>query len=447
MSESKKPKNPYLDALSASQPFADSLHLNEILGRTTGRLTTVESALASLEGLNALSQVEQLLGEKSASISMAAIEMQHLEEMTRHINPISHQKSLLSFNCSAYAELASGPLNSNLSPIVDSKYLAAQEFSKSVDIYRDIAKIDVARFYMPKAAEVSQLLANIHYSEGAMAAYARQQLGATQSQWGLLSSLSHPWMSALDSSRSMVAIMELHGLGTALNSMNGFDSELTVALRVDLGDWRDKITFPEKIFEDPIVRTEFYLDRGFNPALTDFPEETFQESLRLFGLDEISNDEIQLLEPLQSSDPTEELAYRRNNKCYNILQRLERRLRHFINEAMTEKYGEDWPRKRLPPNIRDDWEEKKTRGEKSGVAFGSIIDAADFTHYELIICRRDNWREVFEGRFQRMESVRESFQRLYPIRLATMHGRFVTKEDELYLIAESTRLFSALGRL
>ncbi|KQB60781.1 MULTISPECIES: hypothetical protein [Acidovorax] len=74
-----------------------------------------------------------------------------------------------------------------------------------------------------------------------------------------------------------------------------------------------------------------------------------------------------------------------------------------------------------------------------------FIEAADFTDYEAIICRKDHWREVFQGRFKRQESVRESFQRLYPIRLAAMHARFVTKEDELYLAAEGMRLLSAIS--
>src|SRR5687768_8923575 len=46
--------------------------------------------------------------------------------------------------------------------------------------------------------------------------------------------------------------------------------------------------------------------------------------------------------------------------------------------------------------------------------------------------------------FGRPESVRESFQRLYPIRLDTMHARPITQDDELLLYVETRRLVKIL---
>jgi hypothetical protein len=40
---------------------------------------------------------------------------------------------------------------------------------------------------------------------------------------------------------------------------------------------------------------------------------------------------------------------------------------------------------------------------------------------------------VFERVFDRRENVQESFERLFPIRILTMHSRFITLDDELYL--------------
>jgi hypothetical protein len=68
----------------------------------------------------------------------------------------------------------------------------------------------------------------------------------------------------------------------------------------------------------------------------------------------------------------------------------------------------------------------------------------DFTDYELIICKRDNWREVFGVFFDRPENVRESFQRLYPIRLDTMHARPITHDDQLLLYVETRRLLKVI---
>ena len=256
--------------------------------------------------------------------------------------------------------------------------------------------------------------------------------------------ITTPWLNRIDAARSVTGILELQGMGKALRTIQGFDLGLTAALRLDLGDWRDKITFSESVFIDPVARTDFYVTRGFNTALTDFPESAFHQSLELAGLDgETLDIEFfgQVIEP--SADPEEEAGLQRTNKCHDRLQRFERLLRQFINDAMTTQYGPDWPRKRLAPKLYENWEFKKRRAESTGIIL-TFIEVADFTDYETIICKQDHWREVFETRFKKKESVRESLQRLQPIRLAAMHARIVTKEDELYLIAEVVRLCSAI---
>jgi len=54
---------------------------------------------------------------------------------------------------------------------------------------------------------------------------------------------------------------------------------------------------------------------------------------------------------------------------------------------------------------------------------------------------------VFKAIFRRKESVRESWQRLYPIRLSTMHACLISQDDELYLAAEVKRILMAIGVL
>lgn len=68
-----------------------------------------------------------------------------------------------------------------------------------------------------------------------------------------------------------------------------------------------------------------------------------------------------------------------------------------------------------------------------------MIAYADFTDYVRVICKRDNWN-IFKPFFDREENVRESFQRLYPVRLDTMHARPITQDDELLLYIETRRL-------
>jgi hypothetical protein len=91
------------------------------------------------------------------------------------------------------------------------------------------------------------------------------------------------------------------------------------------------------------------------------------------------------------------------------------------------------------------WLEKQRKAHQAGAAARPVIAYADFTDYEPLICKRDNWNELFGMFFVRPESVRESFQRLYPIRVDTMHARPVTHDDVLLLYVEARRLMKMIG--
>ncbi|MDO8778986.1 MAG: Swt1 family HEPN domain-containing protein [Burkholderiaceae bacterium] len=316
------------------------------------------------------------------------------------------------------------------------------ELQKQQQLTRDLLISHETMFRLPQAFEATRLLDS--YQLGAVAEFAQGYAKDIFDRQHSFDAITTPWLSRVEAARSVAGILELQGMGKALRTAKGFDLELTAALRLDLGDWRDRITFPESVFIDPVARTDFYVDRGFNTALTDFPESAFRQNLEFAGLDgEALDFEFfgQVVQP--STDPEEEAGLQRTNKCHDRLQRFERQLREFIDEVMSAQYGADWPRKRLAPKLYEDWEFKKRRAESNGLIL-TFMDVADFTDYETIICKQDHWREVFESRFKKKESVRESLQRLQPIRLAAMHARIVTKEDELYLIAEVVRLISAI---
>jgi hypothetical protein len=112
---------------------------------------------------------------------------------------------------------------------------------------------------------------------------------------------------------------------------------------------------------------------------------------------------------------------------------------------MTAAFGESWIKHRVPGDIRKGWEDKRGRARDAGEQERPLISYADFADYVVIITRRDNWDAVFKPVFRRAESVRESFQRLYPLRIATMHARSISQDDELFLYVEVKRLLSAIG--
>jgi hypothetical protein len=258
--------------------------------------------------------------------------------------------------------------------------------------------------------------------------------------------MATPWLHVQEAIRSVTAFAELQGIGRALVSFGGFEKELTVALRTGLGDWRDPIAWKSEVLLDLERRADFYADLGFNHDLTALPAPAFAESLDISGL-RLERPTLVALygQPVpHSDDVVDEDDLDRASNAYEWLHRLETQLRRFIDRRMTDAFGLDWPRHRLPNGMHDQWQDKKRKASEAASADRPVIAYADFTDYPLIICRGDNWREIFQPFFRRPENVRESFQRLHPIRLDTMHSRPITQDDELLLYVEARRLMKII---
>lgn len=249
------------------------------------------------------------------------------------------------------------------------------------------------------------------------------------------------WLNEADPLRSVMGLSGLQAIGGALGVLKPFGDEAADFFRRELGDWRDPITFPKAVFVDPAARSDFYASQGLNVALVEFPDDAFFEGTLLTGLHDGEPEVIRVFAPPVPSEEQPLLDV--VAEVFRWLHALESQLRKFIDDVMTAAYGADWPRHRLPPNKYDEWQFKKKKAEGQGAGPVPLICYADFTDYVDIICRGDDFRNIFSAYFNRKEEVRESFQRLYPIRLATMHGRYVTREDQLYVFAEVTRLSKA----
>ena len=120
-------------------------------------------------------------------------------------------------------------------------------------------------------------------------------------------------------------------------------------------------------------------------------------------------------------------------------------MRRFIDQHMTTSFGPNWTKHRVPGPLRQQWRDKQEKSRENGEPERTLICFADFTDYERIIVRDDNWNGVFAPFFRRKTLVEESLRRLYPIRVCTMHARFITQDDVLYLLAETRRLLRAMG--
>jgi hypothetical protein len=92
----------------------------------------------------------------------------------------------------------------------------------------------------------------------------------------------------------------------------------------------------------------------------------------------------------------------------------------------------------------EEWRSKQDRAVEAGQPECPLIEYADFTQYKTIIERRDNWARVFKAVFRRPDDIRESFQRMFPLRIASMHARAIEPDDELLLMVETRRMLKAI---
>jgi hypothetical protein len=187
-----------------------------------------------------------------------------------------------------------------------------------------------------------------------------------------------------------------------------------------------------------MARSRFYIDREVNPNLTIFPTVAFREITMFAGLREPFG------RPKAADEPDDGLAHSR--AAFAQLQQFEVAVRRFIEEVMSAAFGDSWMKHQLPSGMLDRWMQKREIAIKTGEGDRPLIDFSDFTDYKAIIERTDNWKRIFKQFFGRPEDVRESFQRLYPVRIATMHARIVTLDDKLLLMVETKRVLRAIRR-
>ena len=225
-----------------------------------------------------------------------------------------------------------------------------------------------------------------------------------------MSSMHSPWLDTLQVGKSIGSFATIQAFGATLSTRPTFADDVSMLLRTGLGDWRDPITWPTSIFDDLTARSAFYGSLGFDPALTNFPAPAFEETVSLARLRRPPPPIVEAygMPAPAAPDDEDEAALVRTNAAHDWLMRLETQLRQFIDQCMTAAVGPDWAKHRLPNDLFDKWMEKKRKAETAGAPERPVIAYADFTDYHPIICRQDNWREVFGPHFRRPESVRET---------------------------------------
>jgi hypothetical protein len=254
-----------------------------------------------------------------------------------------------------------------------------------------------------------------------------------------------PWLSSENIYRSIKGATDLSALSQAIATTDPYDLALTSSFRKTLGDFTELGSIADPIIQNPSERSALYASLGFNRDLTSFEPSGFDAALDITG--------IRLTKFPNPADAYSDRATdievandtpAANVKAYRILYSFESHVRAFIDHAMTNLHGQNWVKQRTPPEMREKWERKKDIARSHGEPERPLICYADFTDYTQIIVRKDNWNGVFEPIFRRRESVQESFNRLFPLRICTMHARPLTDEDVLFLHVEVRRLLRAI---
>ena len=306
-----------------------------------------------------------------------------------------------------------------------------------------------SRFRLPEINEVGRLARELEEHRDALTAFRASTLPG-QALRAAMEGMRSPWLDARDRIGSAFGFAGVQGIGAALRASQPYDPVVGAALRGGLGDWREPLSWPERIFREPTARFEFYVERGFNPRLTDFPAAAIEEGQALAGLRQPAPPIVSEYDGGAAQEGNEDPAdpdgadFARNRAAFDRLQRFETQFRRFMDARMTAAFGPDWAKQQVPGEILTNWRRKKDTARKKGERDHPLIAYADFTDYILIIERGDNWKTVFEPVFLRKEDVRESFQRLFPVRICTAHARFITAEDEFLLRAETFRVERAM---
>ena len=307
--------------------------------------------------------------------------------------------------------------------------------------------LDTSQKYpLPQVAEIQSAFNAyqsdhaVFFKSGELKSYLLDRVSAS------MESMQMPSLDVINSSSSIKGVLDVHRMASIIDRFSPYGVKTEAFLRNELGDWRDVQAWPSTDLEKEADRISFYVDRGLDRSLTAFEPVAFEALAESSGLRTEAKSLAHLFgDPVPSVECVEE-GLSRSKEAYGYLSRFEQFIRKAIDEAMSREFGEDWPRHQLPNGLFDKWSEKKAKAEREGAPRLRIIEYADFTDYSSVIGKQDNWKRVFVTVFRTVESIRESLQRLQPVRICVMHSRQVTNDDMLFLYVEIKRITNAFAK-
>ena len=181
------------------------------------------------------------------------------------------------------------------------------------------------------------------------------------------------------------------------------------------------------------------IQAGLNPEVVTFPRSVYPEVLCKAGF-EVWIESI----PTIVSDNGDRSGTL-DSQHYLLFAKIETWLRIKVKTELEKLVGDRWYKERVPGEIWKRWQDRREADRQERGDSYHFEFYADFTDWSQIICRKDNWREVFHRYFRSKDDVQVSLQRLNPVRNAIAHNRPLVRFDQLILVSEGSRVMTALG--
>ncbi|ERP97778.1 hypothetical protein Q669_21470 [Labrenzia sp. C1B10] len=238
--------------------------------------------------------------------------------------------------------------------------------------------------------------------------------------------IRRPWVDVGNPSQSVSAYVDARALATIVENGPPESRAVVTAVREELGDYRETDAVPEVVAANPVLRSAFRLEVGYNADLSSLPPAIIATVFDGFGGSVPRRIEA-------DPDALESAVHQR-------ARRLELKLRRFIEKKMMAKLGPKWSKQRVPGKTVAGWRARRQTDIDNGRTASRLFDYAGFEDYRAIIEQKDNWAEVFAPIFKVKTSILETLRRLSLIRNPDAHYRVVTIEDFLDLHTEGRRL-------
>lgn len=238
--------------------------------------------------------------------------------------------------------------------------------------------------------------------------------------------LRHAWVDVSNPGQSVGAYVEARALVAVVEKGAPESRAVVAAVRQELGDYRATETVPEVIVGDPVLRSAFRLEVGYNADLGSLPPAVIASIFGNFGGRVSRNFEADP-EALESA-------------VHQRARRLELKLRRFIERKMLAACGPRWAKQRVPGKTVAGWRARRQIDYDNGRTASRLFDYAGFEDYRSIIEQKDNWEQVFAPVFRIKTSILETLRRLSLIRNPDAHYRIVTIEDLIDLHVEGRRI-------